>query len=190
MTVRAPSGPIPAVAADAPPVAAPAQAAAKLPVLGEDEIIQLSIRPSPWCILLHSFKPLVALVLLCVAVTVASQGVPTLLASVALLLIVAAAFAAVVGATLHWASRLYVLTNRRVMQFHGIFSVYVTACGLTHIGRVLVRTSWYQPLLGIGTIHMVSTSAEQPDPVWEHVARPAEIHEILVRAIHKAGNAP
>ena len=56
--------PFETVVAESPTVAAPTKkAAASLELLDDDEIIQLSIRPSPWCIPLYSFKLVLAMVL-------------------------------------------------------------------------------------------------------------------------------
>jgi hypothetical protein len=179
--------PIKSVVAEAPPVVVPTEkVAASLQLLDGDEIIQLSIRPSPWCIALHSFRLVLAMVLLGVAVTLAAQGRPSLAATIALTTIVLVGFCVVVAATLQWASRLYLLTNRRVVCFRGVFSVHLAQCGLTQVGEARIQRAWYEPLLRLGSIHLLPTEPEKPVLVWEHVARPAEVHEILVRAIQKA----
>lgn len=187
MSKRPSLDPIESVVAEAPSVAAPAKkVAASLQMLDGDEIIQLSIRPSPWCIPLYSFKLLLAMLLLAAAVAIAAQGQPWLPVSIALTVIVLVAFSGVVAATLQWASQLYVLTNRRVLRFQGVFSVSAAECALAKISEARLRSAWYQPMLRLGSIHMTPTSRDKPDMIWAHVARPAEVHEILVRAIRKA----
>jgi hypothetical protein len=176
------------VVTEAPTVATPAKkaAAASLEILGGDEIIQLSIRPSPWAIALYALKPALGFVLLAGVVVIAVQGRPTFGASILLLACCLAAFGGIVAATLQWASRLYVLTNRRVMRFQGIFSVDVIEYGLAQIGETHVDRSWLEAPLRMGTIRMQPTTPEKAVIAWEHVARPDEIREILDRAIGKA----
>jgi len=186
MTHRPALQPAESTVAEAPAVAATAKKAAARVTLQDDEIIQLSIRPSLWCIPLYSFKLLLALVLLAVAVVITTQGQPTRTASLALGVIGLAAFSAVLVATLHWASQIYVLTNRRVMRFHGVFSVGVVECGLRQIDEVHLERTWYHPLLRLGSLHMTPGTPELASVNWEHVARPAELHEIVTRAVAKA----
>ena len=189
MTKRPAVEPIESVVAEAPSVAAPAKKAAAASVeLRDDEIIQLSIRPSPWCILIYSFKLLVGMTLMAAGVVIYAQGQPSYGLSVGLLLIVLVAFIGVVVATLHWASRLYVLTNRRVMRFRGVFSVDVHECGLRQIGDVRTALPWYRSVLHLGSIHMPPVGADRAEMVWEHVSRPEEVHEILARAIGRANS--
>jgi hypothetical protein len=200
--------PINAVAAEAPPVVTAKPAAAALQ-LGGDEIIQLSIRPSPWCIALYSIKLVLACVLLAAALTVAVQGQPARPAALALIALVLLALCGILVATLQWASQLYVLTNRRVLRFYGIFSVEVAQCALTQIHAVVRHSTWYHPLLRLGSLHFVTGAQHgghgasisgrlrvlrmlSGEPAggagldWEHVARPGEVHEILARAIQRA----
>jgi hypothetical protein len=155
-------------------------------LLGGDEIIQLSLRPSPWCIVLYSGKPLLVLALLTAAALIAIRGQSPVALSIALVVVVLAAFCAVVAATLQWASRIYVLTNRRVLQFSGVFAMQVAECALKALSNVQLELSWYQPMLRLGTIRLNPISDAEPAMMWEHVARPAEVHEILARAIQKA----
>ncbi len=187
MTGQPPADPIETTVAEAPPVAAPAKkAAASLKLLDGNEIVQLSIRASPWCILLYSLKALLALALIAAAVAITSQGQPSGAAAIALLVILLVAFSAVVAATLQWASRLYVLTNRRALRFRGVFNVEAAECALSQIRDARVQTSWFQPMLRLGSIHMTPTDSAGAEITWEHVARPGEVYEILAQAIQKA----
>jgi len=187
MSPRPAADPVKAVAAEATPIpAVTVKPAASLPLLGGDEIIQLSIRPSPWCIALYSFKLLLAMALLATAVGFATQGRPSLPASVALAIIVLAAFGGLIATTLQWASQLYVLTNRRVLRFRGVFNVDVAQCGLAQIGSARLYAAWYERLGRLGSIEIVPNHPDARGMVWEHVARPTEVHEILVRAIQKS----
>jgi uncharacterized membrane protein YdbT with pleckstrin-like domain len=89
-------------------------------------------------------------------------------------------------AALQWASRLYVLTNRRVMCFQGVFSVRSAECPLARISAADVHAHWVARIVRTGTIRMQPVDAAAPAVTWDDVARPEEIHELLVRAIRKA----
>ncbi len=184
MTKPPASQPIQAAVAKAPATAAPVKAAAAVELLDGGEIIQLSIRPSPWCIALYSWKLVVAAVVVAAALYMA-QGQASLGASLALLAVMVGVFAVTV-ATLHWASQLYVLTNRRVLCFRGLFSVDVGDLSLTQIAEVRPERAWFHPPLRLGSLCMLPSASDKAPMRWEHVARPAEIQEILTQAIARS----
>jgi hypothetical protein len=186
MTQRPAVGLVTSVVAEAPPAGTTVAKPAGLQLLGGDEIIQLSIRPSPWCIVLYSFKLVVAAVLAATAVVSAARVWPSWAVTSGLGVIALAGFSAVVAATLHWASQIYVLTNRRVLRFSGAFNMDVAQCTLAQIGEVRLHATWYDALLRLGSLHLTPGGQGQTTLVWEHVARPAEVQEILVRAIQKS----
>ncbi|MFH1746050.1 MAG: PH domain-containing protein [Planctomycetota bacterium] len=187
MTIQAPADPFTTAVAEVPSVSsATKKAAASLELLDGGEVIQLSIKPSPWCILLYSHKLLITMVLMTTALMWATRGQPSLFTSITLLTIIIFALFVVGAATLQWASQLYVLTNRRVLSFQGMFSVDVLQQPLTNIHAAQLHTTWFQPPLRLASIHMKPLSATDPNIVWEHISRPHEVHEILTRAIKKA----
>jgi uncharacterized membrane protein YdbT with pleckstrin-like domain len=170
-----------------PPVASPVTAAAKLELLGGDEIIQLSIKPSFWFIPIVSMNVLATVALLMVLLGLANYwGIAAPSATWFQVLIVGAALRLGIG-TLQWASRLYVLTNRRVLRFKGVLNVSVLECRLSRVRGIEVLTTWYGRLLRLGTIRIQSEDDPQGPPcLWREVARPDEIREILVKAVRKA----
>lgn len=181
--------PIPSVVAEASPAAkAPAVGAvatAKLELLGGDEIVELSIKPSPWFVFLVSARWLLVLTLMAAALVVALQQGWSREKSVAFQVVVGVGLLRVTIAMLQWASRLYVLTNRRVMRFTGVLNVSVSECLLARIGRADLQIAPYQRTLRLGTIQMAG-NPDGPTVTWDQVAQPQAIHERLVRAIRKA----
>ena len=145
---------------------------ASLKMLGGDEIVQLSIRPSPWYIVFSSFKLVLAMGLLAAGIAIATRGWYSSAAAVAIVVVVLVGLSGVLGATLQWASRTYVLTNRRVLSFRGVFSVDVDECALPQIATARIQRAWYQRQARVGSIHLTPTSQDKPAIVWEHVARP------------------
>jgi membrane protein YdbS with pleckstrin-like domain len=169
---------------EARPVAAPS-AAVKLE-LDNDEIIQFSLKPSPWFIARLSAIWVLGLAVLGVVTAVAMRG--SWEYSMGIVLQVLASLAAVrIGvATLEWASRYYVLTNRRVMRLKGIFTADVVACPLAKISRADLLAAAHERVLRLGTIRMESAVTDTPPIIWENLAHPAQVHETLLRAIGKA----
>jgi membrane protein YdbS with pleckstrin-like domain len=178
-------------AVEAPPVVemtpvASAKTAAKLEMLGGDEVIQLSIKPSLWFIPLVSLGWLLGVSVLVVALAAGVRGSWAREGLFACQALVGIAALRLAVATLQWASRLYVLTNRRVMRFTGVLSVRVAECPLARISALDLHASPYGRLLRLGTIRMQPVDRNQPPVSWDDVAHPQEIHEILERAIRKS----
>lgn len=184
--------PIKSVVAEAPPAVKPApvavpRAAAKVELDG-DEVIQLSIKPSFWFIPLVSSRVLLVIVFVAAALGIAMRTGSTPAAAMPFQILAGLAALRLGIATLQWASRLYVLTNRRVMRFRGVLIVDVAECRLAKISAADIHAPWYGPPLRLGTIRMRAAEPQLTPLDWEDVARPQELHEILVRAIRKAQN--
>lgn len=174
----------------APAAAAEKAAAAKLELLDGDEIVQFSIKPSLWYIPVVSFNWVVGAGVVAAVLAAAQPDVHSSAVSVALLVLVLVALARIAVAALQWASRLYVLTNRRVMRFHGVLTVEAAACPLKRISQVRPVVAWYQRLLQLGSIELTPVIDNSIPIVWEHVAYPEEVYEKLVRAIRKSQSGP
>jgi Bacterial PH domain len=156
--------------------------------LDSDEIIQLSLKPSRWMIGLASWKFVAGCGL--AATALALLGSNGLLAASVSAYAANAFLAAGVGrvlvAALQWASRVYVLTNRRVIRFSGVLSVEVTDCPLARITRAQLSSSLSQAVVRLGTIRFVPVDDVLPTVRWEHLSRPAATYEIVVRAIQRS----
>jgi hypothetical protein len=175
------------VTAEVRPAVAPARvAAAQLELLDGDEIIQLSIKPSPWFILLESARALGVVALAVGALTLAMSAGYTTVSLLPFQVLIALGALRVGLAMLQWASRLYVLTNRRIMRFRGVLAVQVAACPLTRISEVTLETPWAGYWLRTGTIRLRAADPDAPPLDWNDVARPHEVHDILTRAVRKA----
>jgi hypothetical protein len=182
-----PSSNMEAAHVDVAPVAAPKEApAAAIQLLDGDEVVQLSIKPSLWYIPIVSARFVLGAVLLGLAVAIASRDGWSNAGSIVLQILVLLALARVAVAALQWASRLYVLTNRRVMRFRGVLNVDLAECPLAKISAAELHVAWYQGALGLGDIRMRPAAEELASVGWEQVSKSAEIHELLLRAIRRA----
>lgn len=153
-------------------------------VLSEGEIIQLSLKPSMWRIWLTSFPTLGGLALVGAAASYLIGPGSTLAMLVNILALIGVVQLGV--ASLSWASQLYVLTNRRVLRFGGVTRVDVQQLRLVEVADARVSRAGGQNLARLGTIAMPSIGERKSGVIWDHVSKPDEIRELLLRAIRKA----
>ena len=109
-------------------------------VMRDGELVLLVLRPSFWFILLSSLRFVAAAgVLICVVRwhSLAEHGMVRSLIELG----VTAISARLMWATLQWMSRLYVLTDQRILSVSGVFHVNVFDCPLRKVARTrLIRT--------------------------------------------------
>jgi membrane protein YdbS with pleckstrin-like domain len=186
-----PKAPLDVLHADVSPAATMDEApAARIELLERDEIVEFSIKPSPWFIAIVSAPVVVLVGVLATAVAFATRDGGAQYAAYAVSLAVLVVVLRVVLASLQWASQVYILTNRRVMRLSGILNVDIADCQLKRIGKVDLQVDTAQRVLRLGSISMASAGPPSETIVWEHVARPRHIHERLVRAIRRAQFGP
>jgi uncharacterized membrane protein YdbT with pleckstrin-like domain len=166
------------------------RAAAMLPgeLLQPSEIIVLLLKPSPLFILLAPLRALVGLVLLTLGVALANRylmlGLPqrdVLLAGVAAVGLV------LFWHFLEWLSRVYVLTDRRVIRVQGVLRVGVFECALERIQHTETFFSIRERLFGLGSIGFATAGSGFVEAAWEMVAQPLEVHHVVVRTIRRYG---
>jgi uncharacterized membrane protein YdbT with pleckstrin-like domain len=150
-------------------------------LLDGGEIVELKIKPSMWFIVFTSFRTLLATgLIIAFSAHLTSFGLSQPL-------LVKAAFglatARLVVGALQWVSRLYVLTNRRVMCVRGIFNVDIFECQLTRIQNTFLSLTLYERLLSLGTIGFATAGTGGVEAAWENVNHPLEVHERVRAAI-------
>lgn len=89
-------------------------------------------------------------------------------------------------ATLEWVSRLYVLTNRRIMRLRGVFNVELFECALCRVQNTYLTLAVGERLTRTGTITFQTAGGPGAEAAWRIIARPLEIHEKLREAIGRA----
>lgn len=153
-------------------------------LLDGGEIVHFSIRPSTWFILLESsrwiaFATVLVAMALCGVIDVNYREQVVKLGVV----MVGGRLA---WASLEWVSRMYVLTNRRVMSIHGVFKAELFECALDRIQSTQLTAELGERLFRTGTVSFQPTHAEGVlggAHSWRTVSRPSEIHEQLRAAI-------
>ena len=175
------------------PASLAATAAQRSPahVLQGNEIIELSIKPSPWYVVFVSARIVTALLLIAAAVAVWSANTWTLGAGTLFTLCVGGAVARFGLAVLQWASRLYVLTNRRVLVFRGVLRVEVEELPLNRVAEVTLQATLPQRWLRLGSIWLQPTAGQTRAALaWKYVDRPQEIQDRLWDAVRRSQHPP
>jgi uncharacterized membrane protein YdbT with pleckstrin-like domain len=159
-------------------------------LLDGGEIVVLTLKPSLWFILFKSFRMLLGTGLIVVLSAPLSRALypigmtQPLLVKAAIVL----AVARLMISTLQWVSRLYVLTNRRVMRIRGVFNVDIFECQLTRIQNTLLHLAIYERLFGLGSIGFATAGTGGIEATWENLNHPMEVHERVRAAIRQAHN--
>lgn len=173
--------------AHTPPVLASERVLVPEGLLSSDEIVLLAIKPSLWFIVLRS-SPWLAVCALTgvVAWYLSYNRVQMEYSRLALQLALAVALIRVSVAMFQWASRLYVLTNRRVMRIKGVLRVDVFECPLNRIQSTCLTVWPIARLLRIGTIQINTIAGPGHGARWEHIAQPVTVHTRLRNAIGRS----
>jgi hypothetical protein len=169
-----------------PTAACPPVAVTVPPRLLEDgEIVILAIKPSGWFVIIHSLPVLAAAAVAVGIACVARDALGTQAAQTAVLAIcLAAACARLLAAGLQWMSRLYVLTNRRVIRVRGVLHQDVHQGLLSSVTRVTPGASVPERLVGVGSLYFEISGAGILD--WSHVARVAEVRQVVLDALGRS----
>ncbi len=154
-------------------------------ILDGGEIVLCAIKPSLWYLVLVSVRWLAgAAVIILVAPLLfqAPSGTAKMLTQAALLVTAVR----LILALLQWSSRLYVLTDRRVMCYSGVMHVSLFESPLIHIRNTYVNASPVERICKVGSIGFSLQGGKRIDAWWEQVSDPHAIHERIRRAIEKA----
>lgn len=160
-------------------------------ILQDGEVILLILKPSFWFIILSSLRWAAAVCILLVAAKIYGDALPGKNAAYleAGIFIIAGRL---MFAVLQWMSRLYVLTDMRILRLSGIFSPVLFDCPLRKVAGTRVSFTTRERLLRLGSIDIVSSDSQCGWAQWQTIYKPREIHEQIVAAIQRAkqgGNA-
>jgi hypothetical protein len=156
-------------------------------VLRDGELVILLLKPSVWFILLSSLWFIAVDVLVLCAIFVFDlddkmrlQKLPIVEAGIFI------ATGRLMWATLQWTSRLYVLTDMRILRVGGVFNVNIFDCPLRKVARTRLLPITRERVVGTGSIEIIPLEESSPEGVWQTVAAPRQVHEQVVAAINKA----
>lgn len=148
--------------------------------LAPDERIILATRPSPWFILLHANVPLlIAAMFAMVGMAWAWYGpaMPEVGGLIVRLAIVILLLHLAIG-ILRWLSRLYVLTERRVIVVAGVLAQQAGDVPLARVQHVVVDRTLLERILRLGTLGIATAGGGGGDGTvirWLIIAKPARI---------------
>jgi hypothetical protein len=149
------------------------------------EIIVFQLKPSRWYMVFESL-PIVGIGLILVLMGMSIHELPASLRSWFVVVGMSVVGLRVTLAYIQWLSRTYVLTDRRVLTQHGVFSVEVECMGLEEIGNTFVAQAAAQKILGIGTVFFRGQhAAGRSTMLWEHIHNPKEVHARVVAQIDR-----
>jgi len=173
---------------EASPDEAAARAAGMLPaeLLQPGEVIILLLKPSAWFILLAPLRTVLLLLILTLA-AVALNGRFGLgysnqnLAAAGVVLVLIRLF----WQFLEWLSRVYVLTDRRIISVSGVIRVLVFETTLENIQHTQTLFSLRERLFALGTISFATAGTAVSETYWLMLSSPLEVHQKIVQTLHR-----
>ena len=187
LTVHAAEG-AGAAAVDAPPAATSMAALLTRHVLRDGELVILLLKPSAWFIVFASLRFSAVVLLLMGAVFIFDlhqrfEMFNTLSVIQSGLFLIGAR---VMWSLLQWTSRLYVLTDLRIVAISGVFNVSIFDCALRKVARTRLLMSARDRIVRVGSIEIIPFDEEAPEGLWQTIARPRQVHEQVVATINRA----
>ena len=170
------------------------QASTLLPaeLIQEDEVVILLLRPSLWYIPLASFGSLVFIALITFMLAYMSR-VSWLSGWVNWSDPLAFGFGFALAAlrrswqALEWYSRVYVLTDRRIIRRMGVLRVAVFETQLKNIQHTSIYRSMRERIFGLGSIGFATAGSDVFEAFWVMINRSFAVHRIVVKTIEKYG---
>ena len=157
-------------------------------LMRDDEIIILVLRPSMLFIVLSCTTSLAVIAIVALAFAwLSNLPWATWTDFHAIRLGVIAAALRLSWQTLEWWSRLYVLTDRRVIRRAGVLRVYIFEAALNRIQHTVVVRGLLERLFGLGTIGFATAGSDTFDAFWVMIRHPFKAHRTVVDAIRRYG---
>lgn len=174
-----------AATADAAPASTSLATLLTRHILRDGELVVLILKPSIWFVPLSSIKFIAAVLIFMIAAKVFDQHLPStpfVYVQTGVFLIAAR----LMWAIQQWTSRLYVLTDMRILRLAGVFTVNIFDCPLRKVAHVRLATHLRERICAVGSIEIIPQDESSPPGVWQTIARPREVLEHVQAAIRKA----
>ena len=176
------TGESPELAAVAPVDAIPAG------LVEDDEIIILFLRPSPLYIILASLGRLLVIAVITLSLMYVGRRF-----SLAYIDTIAFGLGVIIGLSqlawqgLEWWSRIYILTDRRIIRQKGVIRPSVYHAKLRDIQHTSVFQKLRERAMGLGSIGFTATGSDVFDAFWVVIRDPFTVHKTVVDAIKRYG---
>jgi hypothetical protein len=154
-------------------------------VLRDGEIVILTLKPSVLFIPFSCLKFCAAVLILMIASQLFNESLPhhgrTYLEVGIFVLAVR-----LVWAFMQWTSKLYILTDLRVITITGVFTTDIFACPLRKVARTRLVYTLKERVLGLGSIEIVPSDEQYPFSLWQTVARARQVQRQVNAAVTRA----
>lgn len=151
-----------------------------------NEIIILAIKPSMWRPAFESAAWLITSAGFAITMTILGTPLPGLSLIISAQIVLLVGLARLGIAIMRWVPAWYVLTNRRIIEVHGVRRPHLSATPLLHVRNTYVNASSIEKATGTGTISYTNVDPEVPSHHWQMIAKPTEVHAQIRRAIENA----
>jgi hypothetical protein len=169
---------------EADDLAHPAIAFLPARLLYPGELIILLIKPSPLYILLAPAGTLAIIAILTsVLFSLARNLTIPFNPRDILLLGVLATVVRLFWQFLEWLSRVYVLTDRRIIRVQGVLRVSVFEAALNKVQHTTTTFSLRERLFGLGSIGFATAGTDLIDVWWVMLSRPLDVHQTILQTI-------
>lgn len=155
-------------------------------VIDGGELVLLAIKPSMWRPFFDSAAWVVGSWIVAGLLTVLGRPIAGLPMAMTVQIVLMAGALGLTLSILRWIPTWYVLTNRRIIDIHGIRRPKIGSCDLLEIRNTYVHASIEEKVTGLGTISFAFDKAHLGPRVWRSIARPVEVHAKIRRAIESA----
>ena len=156
-------------------------------LIQEGEEVVLALKPSGLFVLLASAPFILAIAMVALGgYALDTLGIADLNLQLLALVCIAGGTLRLLIAFLQWLSRTYVLTNRRVIRVRGVLRIDIFECPLSRIQNTVLSLSVSERVFGLGTILFATAGTGRAEAAWVMLARPIEVHEIVVEYIRRA----
>ncbi len=166
----------------------PVRAAAMLPeqLLQPGEIIVLLLKPHPLYIFLAPLKTLTLMLLVTVVGVLIARNTAEYDAAQNILLIgLILITARLCWQFLEWLSRVYVITDQRIVTLGGVLRVRVFESPLNSITHSELLFSVRERLFALGTLAFYTAGSGAVEAYWIMVGRPLEVHAKVVQTLRR-----
>ena len=155
--------------------------------LSRGETVLAARKPSLWFIPLSS-GPMLSVIAVALAV---SLHIARTMAyrRFAIELAVVGAGLRITWSILVWMGRLYLLTDLRILQIGGVFTIEVASCPLRKVANVRLIPTVGERLTGVGSIEITPRDSTHPPIYWQTVARPAIVQQEILAAVSRASQS-
>ena len=157
-------------------------------VIDGGEIVVLAIKPSMWRPVFDSIPWIVTCCLLAAMLMWLGRPIPGWSLTATAQVVLLTALARIGVAVVRWVPTWYVLTNRRIINVHGVRSPRISSCPLLNVRDTYLRASPAERLTHLGTIFFVAGNEDEVSGLWQSVTNPEEVHAKIRRTIENAAH--